>query len=111
MPPRKSASPLPAILLLFLLCFLFRGVEYLLLRTDQTWVGEAFVHKLAGIAVLWAALRGLGCPWSRIGFDRGSALRGTALGLLLGAGSFSSPTGRSCWRWRSGGEPPPWTST
>ena len=36
----------------YLLCYFFRIPEYFVLRTDQTWVGEAIVHKVIGILIL-----------------------------------------------------------
>ena len=37
----------------YFLCYAFRIFEYFVLRTDQTLIGEAIVHKLIGIAVLF----------------------------------------------------------
>ena len=34
------------VLTIYVLCYSFRIFEYLILRTDRTWVGEAIVHKL-----------------------------------------------------------------
>lgn len=73
---------------IYLLCFLVRMVEYLLIRTDRTVIGEAFIHKVIGIIILFAVLRRLGYRWSEIGFQRQTALRHTCRGLLLGAATF-----------------------
>jgi hypothetical protein len=56
-----SIKPRPSlfITLFFLLRFEFRIVEPLVIRTYQSMVGEAFIHKLPGIALLACAL----CIW------------------------------------------------
>ncbi len=82
-------QPIRFILFFYVLCFVFRGIEYLVIRTDQTIIGEAFIHKLFGIALLAAALWLLKYKWPDIGFRRGQAVRGTLLGLLLGGSVFA----------------------
>lgn len=81
--------PIRFILLFYILCFILRGIEYLVLRTDQTIIGEAFIQKLAGIALLAAAVGALKYTWAGIGFDLKQAVRGTVLGLLLGGSVFA----------------------
>ena len=83
------SHPLRFILAFYLLCFILRGIEYMVIRTDQSIIGEAFIHKLAGIALLAGALWVLRYRWADIGFRRDQALRGTLYGLALGAGVFT----------------------
>lgn len=87
----KSAKlrPIRFILLFYVLCFILRGIEYLVIRTDQTIIGEALIHKLAGIALLAVAVGLLKYTWSYIGFIPKQAVRGTLLGLLLGGSVFA----------------------
>ncbi len=83
-----KSYPVRFILVFYLICFVFRGVEYLIIRTDQTVIGEAFIHKLIGIALLAVAVAALKYKWADIGFVTRKAVKGILLGLLLGCGVF-----------------------
>ena len=48
----KNKNILSSVLLIYCICFILRLVEYFLLRTDYTVIGEALFHKLAGIVIL-----------------------------------------------------------
>ena len=89
MKARGSLLPICSIFALYFICFFFRIVEYFALRTDQSFFGEAFLHKLAGILVLALALRYFSLRWPEIGFFSQSALRYTGSGLLLGAAAYT----------------------
>lgn len=77
--------PIRFILLFYFVCFVFRAIEYIFIRTDQSVIGEAFIHKLVGIALLAAAVRLLQYKWSDIGFRAKRAIKDICLGLLLGS--------------------------
>jgi membrane protease YdiL (CAAX protease family) len=99
-------KPAVFILLFFLLCFALRVVELLVIRTDQSVVGEAFIHKLLGIALLAGALWFWRLKWRDIGFRGDKAARGIALGLLFGAGAFAIAYGVELFvQTRGGGAP------
>lgn len=71
----------------YLLCYIFRILEYFVLRTDQTWVGEAIVHKIIGILILLAVSAGVKLTIAQIGFVKEKALcnllKGLAFGLVV----------------------------
>lgn len=76
------------VLTIYVLCYSFRIFEYLILRTDRTWVGEAIVHKLVGIMILMIGARVLRITMQEIGFVKGSFLRNVCKGLVFGIGVF-----------------------
>ncbi len=78
-----------SVLMIYLLCFAFRGFEYFILRTDQTFWGEAFIHKLMGIAVLYAAVKRRGMKLEDIGFRKSGIVCDLLKGLGFGALMFA----------------------
>ncbi len=84
----KLTRPVAYIVILYLVCAVFRVIEYFLIRTDQTLFGEAFLHKLAGIAVLAVAVRLFALRWSEVGFTASHAVKNALYGILLGVSVF-----------------------
>lgn len=84
----KKSKILYIILLVYILCFVFRGFEYFVLRTDQTVWGEAFIHKLIGIMIFYAVAKIYGMNLKDIGFDKNSVLRNLFKGLGFGLSVF-----------------------
>lgn len=80
-------NPLFPVLIIYMSCCAFRFLEYFVLRTDQTFWGEAFVHKIIGIAILCTALKSFTLTFKDIGFtgDKGliNLLKGLAFGCLM----------------------------
>ena len=85
---KAKQRPILFILCFFLICFIFRAIEYLFIRTDQSIIGEAFIHKLIGIALLAAAIWFIKYKWRDIGFHTDKIVRNLLIGLLLGGGVF-----------------------
>lgn len=54
----------------FTLCLFVRFVEYFLIETDKTAVGENVLHKIAGIIILALVLKRVNLSWSDIGFQK-----------------------------------------
>lgn len=75
---------LSVVLFIYVVCFILRFLEYFLLRTDETFWGEAFIHKLLGIVILFAALKIYGLQPAEIGFAKKSVLRRLAEGVAFG---------------------------
>lgn len=83
----KKEPILSAVIIIYCLCFVFRLIEYFVLRTDETFWGEAFVHKLIGIVILIIAVRHYDFKPAEMGFTKNRALYslmgGLAFGLLV----------------------------
>ena len=81
---RKALS---IVLIIYLICFMFRIIEYFILRTDRTFWGEAFIHKLIGIAVLFVVIKHFDFTFKEIGFAKGKTIlcisKGLAFGLVI----------------------------
>ncbi len=88
MKKENTQSTLKTILSIYFICFIFRGIEYMFIRTDQSIFGEAFIHKLIGIAILFIVLKYLSIRSSEIGFQSKNILKNTLYGLLLGSSVY-----------------------
>ena len=84
----RKEKVLTIILPVYLLLFLFRIFEYFVLRTDQTFWGEAFVHKLIGIGILLLLLKRYDFKAGEIGFVKDKILLNSLKGLLFGVSIF-----------------------
>ena len=76
--------PLSVCIAIYLICYAFRMWEYLALKTDESVIGENFVHKACGIVVIFIALLASGLHWRDIGFTRTDRLKHIGWGLALG---------------------------
>ena len=77
-----------AVLIIYVICFAFRALEYFVIRTDQTFWGEAFIHKLIGIGILILAVFIFKYKFSDIGLKTGKAFLDILKGLAFGIGVF-----------------------
>ena len=76
------------ILVIYFLCFAFRALEYFVIRTDQTFLGEAFIHKLIGIVILILAIKLFHFSFAEVGFKTGKAFYDILKGLAFGVATF-----------------------
>ena len=91
-----SQYPLRVCIALYLLCYAFRLWEYLALKTDESVIGENFIHKVCGVVVIFAALFASGLHWRDIGFIRAGRLKNIGLGLTLGIGFYTIAYAAEC---------------
>ena len=75
-------------IVIFTLCLSVRFVEYFLIETDQTAIGENVLHKVVGIIILALVLKRVNLSWSDIGFQRNSFAGSILKGLILGSACF-----------------------
>ena len=85
---QKRKKVLLIVFLIYLLCYGLRFLEYFVLRTDQTWFGEAIIHKLIGIVILFVVARLSQFTMKEIGFSKENSLRNLLKGLAFGIGVF-----------------------
>ena len=84
-----KCKPTNVCMIIFMLCLSARFVEYFLIETDKTAIGENVFHKVVGIIILAVILKGSNLIWSDIGFQ-GNGFAGSILkGLLLGSVCFA----------------------
>ena len=72
------------VLIIYLVCCILRVAEYMILRTDQTFWGESFVHKLLGLVLLVPALRFYSLNFKQIGLETKNLFRRVRIGLIWG---------------------------
>lgn len=81
-------NPLFMVFTIYIFYYLLHILEYFVLRTDQTWVGEAIIHKLLGIIIMAIIACKLRISKNEIGFKNGKHLLYILLGLAFGLGVF-----------------------
>jgi hypothetical protein len=81
--------PLKLTIAIFMMCFGIRIIEYLFIRTDQTIIGEAFIHKVCGIILLAVIISFYSLTWADIGFKNQKTFNQISIGLLLGLIAFT----------------------
>lgn len=85
----KDKRVIRQVLTIYLVCFVARIFEYFVLRTDQTILGEAFIHKLFRIIVICLVVKRSGKTLSDIGFVKNGYIRSAVKGLALGLSMFA----------------------
>lgn len=77
------------ILGIYTICYIFRTLEYFILRTDKTFFGEAFIHKILGIIVLYTIIKSMSFNYENIGFTRKKVIFYLRQGFLFGIFVYS----------------------
>lgn len=84
-----KCKPTNLCMIIFMFCLSVRFVEYFLIETDKTAIGENVLHKVIGIIFLALALKKINLSWRDIGFQRDGFVSGILKGLLLGSVCFA----------------------
>ncbi len=74
--------------IIFAILIFVHGFEAIVLRMDETFLGENFINKVFGILVVFIVLRNLKWKWADIGFANTEFLKSTGMGLLIAMCSF-----------------------
>ena len=85
----KNKNIFSSVLLIYCICFILRLIEYFLIRTDSTVIGEALFHKLAGIAILFIFARIYKYKADEVGFSLDKCGLKLASGLIFGLFCFA----------------------
>ncbi|MBP5298650.1 MAG: CPBP family intramembrane metalloprotease, partial [Lachnospiraceae bacterium] len=65
---KKIERPFTMVFAIYILYYILHVSEVFILRTDETWVGEAIIHKLLGIVIMAIIAVKLGYKREEIGF-------------------------------------------
>ncbi len=82
----KTLKPYTLIFTIYIICYLARILELFFIRTDQTFFGEAFIHKLIGVIILACAIGYLRLKPSEI-FGKNIS-KGLLFGFAIGLGCY-----------------------
>ena len=75
--------------ILFAILIFVHGFEAIVLRMDETALGENCINKIFGIVVVFILLRIIGWKNEEIGFTKSGFIKNVCLGFLLAIASFS----------------------
>jgi membrane protease YdiL (CAAX protease family) len=85
----KIKHPFVLVFSVYIGCYILRLFEYFVIRTDKTFLGEAFIHKLLGILILAVLAKIYFDGIRNVGFSKGKSIRQLINGLLFGMGIFA----------------------
>lgn len=81
-------KPLFFVTIIYICCYVFRIMEYFIIRTDQSIIGEAFIHKLLGLALMLLVLWKSDMRIADIGFVGRGIFQYLCAGIGLGVSVF-----------------------
>ena len=80
---------LNSVVLIYIICLVFRLFEYFVLKTDLSVIGEAVIHKMTGIVILVLAARYFNYDSLKIGFSNSSKTLKLSAGIIFGLICFA----------------------
>ncbi len=80
---------LNSVVLIYIICLVFRLFEYFVLKTDLSVIGEAVIHKMTGIVILVLAARYFNYDSIKIGFSNSSKTLKLSAGIIFGLICFA----------------------
>ncbi len=80
---------LNSVVLIYIICLVFRLFEYFVLKTDLSVIGEAVIHKMTGIVILVLAARYFNYDSIKIGFSNSSKTLKLSAGIFFGLICFA----------------------
>ena len=87
----QNTKKIPLMIIgIFVICSFVKDFEFLILKTDETFLAENIFCKLFAIVFIFLCLRKLNFSWDDIGFKKNGIASGAILGLSLGVITFSA---------------------
>ncbi len=80
---------LKSVVLIYIICLVFRLFEYFVLKTDLSVIGEAVIHKMTGIVILFLTARCFNYNSDNIGFSNSSKTLKLSAGIIFGLICFA----------------------
>lgn len=74
---------------IFILCIIVENIEFMVIKTDQTWIGENIICKIFCILVVAFVLTKEKLHWNELGFTSRRFFRGMLYGFSLGVVTFA----------------------
>lgn len=86
---KKQKNTLLYILFVFILCSAAKDFEFLVLKTDETFLAENIFCKLFALLMIYLCLEDRKLTWRSIGLRRSGIAKGMVLGFSLGIITFT----------------------
>ena len=86
---KSKKTILRALVIMFVICFVIKDIEFLYIKTDSTFIGENIICKIVCIIATAITAYKLGYKLSDIGFKNKKVIRYAICGLGLGIVTFA----------------------
>ena len=87
---KKQKNTLLYILFVFILCSAAMDFEFLVLKTDETFLAENIFCKLFALLMIYLCLEDRKLTWRSIGLRRSGITKGMILGFSIGIITFTA---------------------